>query len=84
LLPSPVHVAQSLQSKKAVKSQDKMVKRVYTYEIGYPCFTLYFGPRWNKDPRWVPDIVVKKHGTWSVRVRVIPKGPVWRSHIDQL
>ena len=36
---------------------------------------LYFGPRLNKDPRWVPAIVVKKHGTRSVHARVIPKGP---------
>jgi len=84
LLPSTVHDAQSLQSKQAVKSQEKMVKKIYTYEIGDPCFALYFGPRQNKHPCWVPAIVVKKRGTRSFHFRMIPKSPVWICHIDQL
>jgi len=32
----------------------------------------------------VPAIVVKRFGTRSVNVRVVPRGPVWRRHIDQL
>ena len=33
---------------------------------------------------WVPAIVVKRFGTRSVNVRVVPRGSVWRRHIDQL
>jgi len=40
-LPSPVHDAQSLQSKQVVKFREKMAKKVYTYEIRDPCFALY-------------------------------------------
>ena len=40
--------------------------------------------RQNKDPHWVLAIMVKICRSLSVHVRVIPKGPVWRCHIDQL
>ena len=40
--------------------------------------------RRDRDPRWVPAIVTKVHGTRSVNVRVIPRGPTWRRHLDQL
>ena len=43
-----------------------------------------FGPRRDRDPRWVPAIVVKRFGTRSVNVRVVPRNPVWRRHIDLL
>ena len=32
----------------------------------------------------VPAIVTKVHGTRSVNVRVIPRGPTWRRYLDQL
>ena len=29
-------------------------------------------------------IVTKRHGTQNVNVRVLPRGPTWRRHVDQL
>jgi len=55
-----------------------------TYKVGDPCYALYFGPRRDRDPRWVLTIVVKRIGTRSVNVRVVPRSPVWRRHIDEL
>ena len=49
-----------------------------------PCYTLYCGPRRDKDPRWVPATVTKVFGTRSVNVRVYPKGPTWRRYVEQL
>ena len=51
------------------------MKAVKSQDVGDPCFALYSGPKRNKDP---------KRGTRSVHVRVIPEGPVWRRHTDQL
>ena len=89
LVPSPAHVAQGKQAKEAAKSQlsecTKMVaKTTYQYSVGAPCYALYYGPKRNRSPRWIPAIVVKRYGTRSVNVRVLPRGPIWRRHIDQL
>ena len=54
------------------------------YKTGTPCYAFCFGPRGEKDPRWVPAVVTKVFGARSVNVQVYPKGPTWRRHIDQL
>ena len=90
LLPSPAHAAQGRQAKEASKSQSTeasvptMARSTVRYEKGQPCYALYFGPRRDKDPRWVPAIVTKICGSRSVKVRVYPRGPTWRRHIEQL
>ena len=89
LVPSIPHLLQGRQSKQASKrsnSEDSEVvsKVEHHYSLGDPCYALYFGPRRDRDPRWVPAIVTKVHGTRSVNVRVIPRGPTWRRHLDQL
>ena len=91
LLPSPVHIAQGKQAKAAAKSQSTerevavlSVRRTIQYKIGTPCYAEYCGPRRDKDPRWVPATVTKVLGTRSVYVRVHPRGPTWRRHIEQL
>ena len=81
LLPSPAHIAQGKQTLEITKS---IAKEGYKYRVGMPCYALYCGPRRDKDPRWVPAIVIKVHGPRSVNVRVHPRGPTWRRHIDQL
>ena len=83
LLPSPAHTAQGKQAREATKSQT-VAKLKYTYSVGTPCYALYCGPRQGKDPRWVPATVIKVHGSRSVNVRVHPRGPTWRRHLDQL
>ena len=45
---------------------------------------MYHGPRRDKDPRWVPAIITKVHGSRSVYVRACPRELVWRRHIEQL
>ena len=45
---------------------------------------MYCGPHRNKKPRWVPATVIKVNGTRNVNVRVYPRGPVWRRHVEQL
>ena len=89
LLPSPAHTAQGKQAKEATKSQRSerqlpVAQVAVTYKVGDPCYALYFGPRRDRDPRWVTAIVVRRFGTCSVNVHVVPRGPVWRRHMDQL
>ena len=89
LVPSIPHLLQGRQSKQASKHSNaedsEVVSKVeHHYSLGDPCYALYFGPRRDRDPRWVPAIVTKVHGTRSVNVRVIPRGPTWRRHFDQL
>ena len=89
LVPSIPHLLQGRQSRQASKRSNaedsEVVSKVeHHYSLGDPCYALYFGPRRDRDPRWVPAIVTKVHGTRSVNVRVIPRGPTWRRHLDQL
>ena len=89
LVPSIPHLLQGRQSKQGSKHSNaedsEVVSKVeHHYSLGDPCYALYFGPRRNRDPRWVSAIVTKVHGTRSVNVRVIPQGPTWRRHLDQL
>ena len=54
----------------------------YHYTLGDPCYALYFGPRRDCDPRWVPAIVTEVHGTRSVnqlRPRTLPAGTDYAS-----
>ena len=91
LLPSPAHVAQGRQATATAKSQQAekstkvtKVHAAINYQVETPCYALYCGPRRDKDPRWVPAMVVKVLGTRCVNVRVVPRGPTWRRHIEQL
>ena len=89
LVPSIPHLLQGRQSRQASKHSNaedsEVVSKVeHHYSLGDPCYALYFGPRRDRDTRWVPAIVTKVHGTRSVNVRVIPRGPTWRRHLDQL
>ena len=89
LVPSIPHLLQGRQSRQSSKHSNaedsEVVSKVeHRYTLGDPCYALYFGPRRDRDPRWVPAIVTKVHGARSVNVRVIPRGPTWRRHLDQL
>ena len=83
LLPSPAHTAQGKQARETTMSQT-VAKLKHMYSVGTPCYTLYCGPRWDKDTSWVPAIVIKVHGSRSINVRVQHRGPTWRRHLDQL
>ena len=85
LWPEPAHRAQGKQATEAAKSQRERTSHpVQAYKVGTPCYARYFGPRHNKQPRWIPAVVTKVYGTRSVNVRVVPHGPTWRRHIEQL
>ena len=89
LLPSPAHIAQGKQSKEQSKSEmppdaEGVARVTWQYKPGDPVYALYFGPHRDKHPRWVPAVVQKPTGTRCFNVKVIPRGPVWRRHWEQL
>jgi len=86
LLPSPAHEAQGKQAREATKSQRKEIisKVVRSYNVGDPVYALYFGPKRDKEGRWVPAIIIKRKGSRSFNVRVQRKGSTWRRHLEQL
>ena len=68
LVPSIPHLLQGRQSRQASKHSNtedsEVVSKVeHHFSLGDPCYALYFGPRRDRDPRWVPAIVTKVHGT---------------------
>lgn len=89
LLPSPAHIAQGKQSKEASKSQMSkdsggVAKVTKNYRVGDPVYALYHGPRRDRQPRWVPAVIKKTLGTRCFNVKIVPHGPVWRRHWEQL
>ena len=88
LLPSSAHIAQEHQAREATKSQLKeqtAVQHVCTaYDVGTPCYALYCGPRQTSTPRWVPATITRVHGTRTFTVKVHPRGPLWKRHLEQL
>jgi hypothetical protein len=68
LLPSPAHAAQGKQTKEASKAhrEETVAKVVRTYQVGDPVYALYFGPRRDKEGRWVPAVVTKRKGTRTI------------------
>ena len=89
IVPSLAHTAQGKQAAKESKEQveeslQTVQKLAYKYVVGSSCYAKYYSPRQHKQPRWVLATVVKVLGNRSVNVRVLPKGPTWRKHIDQL
>ncbi|KAL8577680.1 hypothetical protein ACOMHN_060791 [Nucella lapillus] len=89
LLPWPAHIAQGKQSKEASQSQMTpdlagVAKVTRQYKAGDPVYALYYGPRRDKHPRWVPAVIKKSLGTRCFNVKVIPHEPLWRRHWEQL
>ena len=59
LVPSIPRLLQGRQSRQASKHSNtkdsEVVSKVeHHYSLGDPCYALYFGPRRDRDPRWVP------------------------------
>ena len=56
MMPSPAHVAQGIQVRRAMKSQSKGQKVISRFphqcKVGGPCYALYHAPQRDKDPRW--------------------------------
>ena len=57
LLLSPAHIAQGKQAKEATRSQEKEDVALATpsFKMGVPVHALYFGPRQDREPRWVRE-----------------------------
>ena len=85
IIPSLAHIAQAqqVQVSSQLNKGKTLIDKVFKYQIGTPCYALYCGPRRDREQRWVPVIVKAVQGQRSVSVKVIPKGPVWRRHLDQ-
>ena len=88
LLPSPAHIAQEHQAREATKSQQKKqtaVQHVRTaYDVSTPCYALYCGPRQTSTPRWVPASITRVHDTRTFTVKVHPREPLWKRHLEHL
>lgn len=84
LLPSPAHIAQEKQSNESYPKKKTVARTQASYKVGDPCYALYCGPNRNKQPRWVSAVVTKVYGQRSVNVKVVPRGPTWRRHLEQL
>ena len=84
LLPSPAHIAQGKQTRETTSSAEGVSKVTHQYKAGDPVYALYYGQRRDKQPRWVPAVIQKSQGTRCFNVKVLPRGPVWRRHWEQL
>ena len=88
LLPSPAHIAQEHQAREDTKSQQKEQTAVQhvrkAYDVGTPCYALHCGPRQTSTPTWVPATITRVHGTRTFTVKVHPRGPLWKRHLEQL
>ena len=76
LLTNPAHITQSKQS--------VSLKKVVTFKPGDTVYAEYYGHRQDRDPRWVPAVIKKALGPRSFTCKVIPHGPIWRRHLEQL
>ena len=56
----------------------------HSYDVGTPCYALYCGPRQTSIPRWVPTTITRVHGTRTFTVKVHPRGPLCKRHLEQL
>nr|CAB3249686.1 uncharacterized protein K02A2.6-like [Phallusia mammillata] len=81
MVPSPTHVLQR-QQQNAVSKNNKPVR--ISFRNGDPCYAQHFGSRHDGSKRWVPATIVKCCGSRTFNVRVFPRGPIWRRHLDQL
>lgn len=86
LFPSPAHQVQKKlnDEQRRMGQRPPSNERSHQYYVGQPCYALYYGPKREKQPRWVLAVITKVYGTRSVNVRVCPKGPTWRRHVEQL
>ena len=80
MVPTPTQQIQAMHQKQTRKAQVPKQQKPHKYAVGTPCYALYYGPRRDKDPKWIPAVVTKVYGASSVNVRVLPRGPTWRRH----
>ncbi|XP_067940408.1 uncharacterized protein [Watersipora subatra] len=79
LLPLPVYLAQSKQMK-----DNRSTKTVHHCTVGTPCYALYCLSKRDTQPKLVEAVVIKVFGSRTVNVRILPRGPIWKRHLEQL
>ena len=89
LCPDPAVVMQRQQSERLQQEIQRhrkiQVHQVhYPYTVGTPCFVLTYGHKKDREPRWVLAVIVRINGPRSYQVQVVPNGPIWKRHIEQL
>ena len=86
LFPSLAHIAQGKQARVAMKCQEQEFPVTGTpiYSVDSLCYTLYRGPKCEKDHRRVTTAVTVRFDVHSVNVQVVPQGGMWWHHIEQL
>ncbi|ESN90800.1 hypothetical protein HELRODRAFT_182631 [Helobdella robusta] len=52
--------------------------------IGQPCYVKYYGPRRDRQTRWVPAIVFQRLGRRHLLVKSIPHGLLWKRNVEQI
>ena len=62
----------------------KSIKKIRSFKVGDPVYALYYGPRRNRNPRWVSGVIVQARGTHLFHVQIAPNRPIWKRHIDQI
>ena len=62
----------------------KSIKKIRSFKVGNAAYALYYRPRRNHDPRWVSGVIAQARGTRLFHVRIVPNGPIWKPHIDQI
>ncbi|ESN92892.1 hypothetical protein HELRODRAFT_165024 [Helobdella robusta] len=55
-----------------------------TFKPGQPCYVKYYGPRRDRQARWVPAKVVRRLGRRHILVKSIPHGLLWKRHLEQI
>ena len=62
----------------------RTTRKLHKYTVGTACYALYCGPTKERQPKWIEATVVKVLGSRTVNVKLKPRGPTWKRHIDQL
>ena len=83
LVPSCAQDLQERQNRQVNKPK-RVASARPKYSVETPWCALYCGPRRDKNPCWVPAVIVKGLGTRTVKVLFFPKGPTWKRHTEQL
>jgi len=78
ILPSPAHLA------KKKRKESRSYRKLHSYCVGTLYYALYCGPKRDRQPKWIAAVVTKVLGSRSVNVKVMPRGHIWKRHIDQL
>ena len=67
-----------------IYQEEKGQQNSSRYPIGQPCYIKYYGPRRDRQLRWVPATIFRKLGRRHVLVKSVPQGMMWKRHLEQI